>query len=225
MRADHIWFEYTWAKCSEWLEVAWHERVRYCDAPSVSPCLSSLSPILTDGSLRRSFCCQCVWEGSRERRRELSATLANHLIGCHTELTFEGYRSISPEMKKGDERERERGDEKGREIGYMQRACGGVGSPYQCICPSIRTTWPHLLYDLHSPQSSASARHPSPSLLLSISLFRQEKWEGKDRDESRKKKYSRGRAARVLRERRRQGRVRGTGTGIRAKDREWILDV
>jgi len=79
--------------------------------------------------LRESLCPVCArrWEGGggekerkrerdRETERELSATLANHLMGCHPGLTFEGYRSISPEMKKRDERRRER--DRGREIGY-----------------------------------------------------------------------------------------------------------
>lgn len=50
--------------------------------------------------------CEKARERRRARERELSATLPNHLMGCHTELTFEGYGSISPEMKKRDERER-----------------------------------------------------------------------------------------------------------------------
>lgn len=162
------------------------ERVFCCNALSVSPCLSCLSHLLwmtekTEDNLSVLNVC----EKARERGRELSATLANHLIGCHTELTFEGYGSISPEMKKREERdEGERLD--------MQQACCGVGSPYQCICLSIRTTRPHLLYDLHPPQSSASSRHPS--LFLSLSPSRPERREGKDRDERREKKYSQGQA-------------------------------
>ncbi|CAB1427344.1 unnamed protein product [Pleuronectes platessa] len=80
----------------------------------------------------------------------------------------------------------------------MRRVFRGVGIPYQCICLSIRTTRPHLLYDLHPPQSSAASRHPSPTLSLSSSLFLSlpltQTREGKGRDERRQKKYSWGRA-------------------------------
>lgn len=129
-------------------------------------CLSCLSHLLwMTAKTSDNHSVLNVCEKARDRGRELSATLANHLIGCHTELTFEGYGSISPEMKKRDERERARDSE---ERLVMQRACCGVGSPYQCICLSIRTTRPHLLYDLHPPQSSSSSCHPSPFLSLHL---------------------------------------------------------
>ena len=100
--------------------------VSRCESPFAAMFLQCLPPVLNCKSLRQSFCPDCLGGGGgqrerervreRETERELSATLANHLIGCHTELTFEGYRSISPEMKKRDERRRERN--RGREIGY-----------------------------------------------------------------------------------------------------------
>lgn len=94
-----------------------------------------------------------VCEKARERGRELSATLANHLIGCHTELTFEGYRSISPEMKKRDERERGGVRDRGEKDWICsERAVQSAALINASVYPSA----PHGLI------SSMISTHPSP---------------------------------------------------------------
>lgn len=130
-----------------------------------------------------------VCEKARDRGRELSATLANHLIGWHTELTFEGYGSISPEMKKRDERERE-GERRRKEIGYAAS-----------VLWSRQPLSMHLSIHPHHTTSSPLWSPPTPvlllllpSLTLSPSPSRLERRGRKDRDERKKKEYSRGRA-------------------------------
>ncbi|CAJ1076537.1 Hypothetical predicted protein [Xyrichtys novacula] len=131
----------------------------------------------------------CARRREAETERELSATLANHLIGCHTELTFEGYGSISPEMKKRDESERGRE----RRQGERDRICSERAAESAAVInASVYPSAPHGLI------SSMISTHPSPppprAIPHPLCLSPGERREGKDRDERRKKKYSRGRA-------------------------------
>lgn len=145
------------------------------------------------------------WEGGRE----LSATLANHLIGCHTELT----------LNEKERWERERQGERD----WICSKCAVESAAL--INASVYPSAPHGLI------ASMISTHPSPpppcsipyllSVSLSLSLSCPERRAGKDRDERKEKKYSRGRA----REGRLSAQDRGGGweeqsKGITAKDRE-----
>lgn len=150
--------------------------------------LRPLAPVRNDGSLRRSFWPESVREGTRERETELTATQANHLIGCHSALTFEGCRSISPETRERDERE---ATGAGEGIGY---AAGALRTRQPLINASVYPSAPRgLISPMISthPGSSASSRRPSPSRRL----YRAQRTErGRTEMKGRKKKYSRGRA-------------------------------
>lgn len=166
--------------------------VRGCFAAMLCQCLclSCLSHLLwMTAKTSDNHSVLNVCEKPRERGRELSATLANHLIGCHTELTFEGYRSISPEMKKRDERERGQETEE-RDWICSERAVESAALINASVYPSA----PHGLI------SSMISTHPGPPPPLaiphtfSLSISPREKRERKHRDERKKKEYSRGRA-------------------------------
>lgn len=149
--------------------------------------LRPLAPVRYDDSLRRSFWPECEKARERERETELTATQANHLIGCHSALTFEGYRSISPKMRKRDEREATGGGVEGDRI--CSRRVADSAAAYQRICLSVRTSRPHLPYDLHPPRV---LRLLAPSLALSSSLSRPENRAGKDRDERKEEEIQSG---------------------------------
>lgn len=119
--------------------------------------------------------------------------------------------------------------ETGRERLDMQQVRCGVGSPYQCICLSIRSTRPHRLYDLHPPQSSASMLHPLLALCfaLSLSLYLAQREEQGRTEMKGRRRNTVGASQGGPIERIRQGRrVRGTEQRDNSQGhREKILDV
>jgi len=102
----------------------------------------------------------CARGQGRRRGRELSDTLANHLMGSYTELTFEGYRSISLHMKKREPRKT------GRRIGYA----ASVQSSRQLLSMHLSIHPHHAASSpLWSPPTQVLPLHaPFLSPLLSI---------------------------------------------------------
>lgn len=165
-------------------------------------CLPPSHVFLTRSEWRQPQTIVLSWE----REKDLSATLANHLIGCHTALTFEGYGSISPEMKKRDEREGDRG----RGIGYAVSVLW-IRRPLSMHL-SI-----HPRHTASSPLWSAPTlvlRLLAPSLTLSSSFSispREKRGEGQRWKEE--EEIQSGASQGALSECMRQGRARGTAKG------------
>lgn len=132
----------------------------------------------------------------RKEGRELSGALAEHLIGSHTELTFEGCRSISLEMKRETDLEKERKRERdwvcsrhsaafinGSVYPFAVRSLISVISTHQSPPPPHTVPWPLAVY------------LPSP-----------ERRDGKDGDESNEKEYSQWLTQGALNEHARHGK-------------------